>query len=95
MTEFVRCDESNDILTILISSEMVNPEEPPEDPQKKRRGRPPKIFDPNHYTTYRKEYYKKNAKHWNEYQKQWIKEKRRQNKIQRCIQFISDQVGKK
>jgi hypothetical protein len=93
MTDFVECNESNDILTILISSEMVNP--PPQEPPKRGRGRPAKITDPDHYTTYRKEYYKKNAQHWNEYQKQWMKEKRRQSKIQKCIQFISEQVGKK
>jgi len=94
MSEFAQCDCIDDITTI-IAFEMVNPEEPPPDPPKKRQGRPPKNFDPDHYTTYRKQYYKDNAQRWNEYQKQWIKEKRRKQKIERCLKFISEQITTK
>jgi hypothetical protein len=69
---------------------------PPEDPEPPKRGRGrPRIEDPSHFIKYRTQYYRDNASKWNEYQKNYIKEKRRQQKVEKCLKFISEQVYKK
>ena len=89
MTEFVEQQPASDILE-CVQLIFNNPPQD-EEPQKKRRGRP-RIEDPDHYIKYRTQYYRDNATRWNEYQKQYIREKRRQLKIQKCLKFISEQV---
>ena len=86
--------EMGDMVEIVASCEMMAmPEEPLEEQPKRGRGRP-RIEDPNHYIKYRTQYYRDNAQKWNEYQKQYIREKRKKDKIERYLKFISEQLKK-
>lgn len=83
-----------EITTILIASDMIQPQDQPQDQTKKRgRGRPRGVH-PSASTQYQREWKEKNREKWNEYQKAKIQKKREDAKISKYLQYIAEKLKK-
>ena len=94
MSAFVEEPNTEGIETILIGIAMIEPppqDEPPQEPQKRRRGRPSAVC-PSKSTQYQREWKAKNRERWNDYQKNKIQKIREENKIAKYLQYITEKL---
>jgi hypothetical protein len=93
MTDFLNQD-NDDIIDVLISCAMINPEEPPQEPPKE----PKKTIKYSgyyaRYATYKRQYQKDNRDKINEYQKQRYREKTKHTKLLKALELINSTLSK-